>query len=142
MSSTTPTMRYLEASLATLSKEDLTVKIFDAITLWTRKSIERMKSEPNDIQGRHDLLRMAQRSCAAAMDAIDFGLGGDLARSNYLLYEFWHHELVMANVEGNVSRAESVLPQMLEIREAWAEAVRRYKAEFASQAPRLDVAVV
>jgi flagellar biosynthetic protein FliS len=142
MSSVPPTMKYLEASLATLSKEDLMVRIFDAIVMWTRKAIERMKLEPNDIQGRHDLLRMAQRSCAAAMDAIDPELADDLARSNYLLYEFWHHELVMSNVEGDVTRAENVLPQMVEIRNAWAEAVRRYKTEFASQGPRLDVAVV
>ena len=135
-------MKYLEASLSTASKEDLMVKVFDAIVLFTKKAIERMKTAPNDIQGRHDILRMAQRACAAAMDAIDFDLGGDLARSNYLLYEFWHHELVMANVEGDVSRAENVLPQMILIRDAWAEAVRLYKAEFASSEPRLDVAVV
>ncbi len=142
MSATLPTMKYLEASLSTLSKEDLMVKIFDAIVMWTRKAIERMKNEPNDIQGRHNMLRMAQRSCAAAMDAINPELIDDLARSNYMLYEFWHHELVMANVEGNVQRAENVLPQMLEIRNAWAEAVRRYKTEFASAEPRRDVAVV
>ncbi len=135
-------MKYLEASLSTASKEDLMVKVFDAIVLYTKKSMERMRTAPGDIQGRHDLLRMAQRACAAAMDAIDFERGGDLARSNYLLYEFWHHELVMANVEGDVARAENVLPQMIMIRDAWAEAVRRYKLEFAGGEPRLDVAVV
>jgi flagellar biosynthetic protein FliS len=76
------------------------------------------------------------------MDAIDFEVGGDLARSNFALYEFWYHELVMANVLGDVARAEAVLPLMLDIRNAWAEAVRRYKAESASQEPRLNVAVV
>jgi hypothetical protein len=45
-------------------------------------------------------------------------------------------------MEGDVTRAEGVLPQMLEIRNAWAEAVRRYKIEFASSEPRQDVAVV
>ena len=134
-------MKYLEASFASLSKEDLMVKVFDAMLLWTKKSIERMKTDPKDIQGRHDLLRNAQRACAAAMDAIDFELGGELARSNYLLYEFWHHELVMANVEGDITRAESVLPMMQEIRDAWAEAVRRYKLEFGNQEPRQSVAL-
>lgn len=134
-------MKYLEASFASLSKEDLMVKVFDAMLLWTKKSIERMKTDPKDIQGRHDLLRNAQRACAAAMDAIDFEIGGELARSNYLLYEFWHHELVMANVEGDVARAESVLPMMQEIRDAWAEAVRRYKLEFGNQEPRQSVAL-
>jgi flagellar protein FliS len=132
-------MKYLEASFSSLSREDLMVKVFDAIVLFTRKAIERMKTDPRDIQGRHDLLRQAQRACAVAMDSIDFELGGELARSNFLLYEFWHHELVMANVEGDVTRAEAVVPQMLEIRNAWAEAVRRYKLEFADTSPRMDV---
>jgi flagellar biosynthetic protein FliS len=135
-------MKYLEASIATASKEDLMVKIFDAIVLFTRKAIERMKTEPNDIQGRHDLLRTAQRACGAAIDAIDFDLGGELAKSNCALYQFWYRELVRANMEGDVARAEGVLPQMLLIRNAWAEAVRRYKIEFASAEPRQDVAVV
>jgi flagellar secretion chaperone FliS len=135
-------MKYLEASIATASKEDLMVKIFDAIVLFTRKAIERMKTEPNDIQGRHNLLRTAQRACGAAVDAIDFDLGGELAVSNAALYQFWYRELVQANMEGDVARAEGVLPQMEMIRNAWAEAVRRYKIEFASAEPRKDVAVV
>jgi flagellar biosynthetic protein FliS len=135
-------MKYLEASIETASKEDLMVKVFDAIVLFTRKAVERMKAEPADIQGRHNFLRTAQKACAAAIDAIDFELGGELAESNAALYRFWYRELVAANIEGDVKRAEGVLPQMLIIRNAWAEAVRRYKVEFASSEPRKDVAVV
>jgi flagellar biosynthetic protein FliS len=142
VSSISPTNKYLEASIATLSKEDLMVKVFDAIVLFTRKAIDKMQTEPNDIQGRHDLLRTAQRACAAAIDAIDFEVGGELAESNAALYRFWYRELVQANMEGDVARAAGVLPQMVTIRDAWAEAVRRYKVEFASSTPRLDVAVV
>ena len=135
-------MKYLEASIATASKEDLMVKIFDAIVLFTRKAVELMKAEPNDIQGRHNALRTAQRACAAAVDAIDFDLGGELAQSNAALYRFWYRELVETNMQGDFTRAEALLPQMLTIRNAWAEAVRRYKVEFASSEPRSDVAVV
>jgi flagellar biosynthetic protein FliS len=134
-------MKYLEASISTASKEDLMVKIFDAIVMYTRKAIERMKTEPSDIQGRHDLLRMAQKSCGAAIDAIDLELGGELAASNAALYRFWYRELVAANMQGDVTRAESVVPQMVLIRNAWAEAVRRYKKEFASSEPRQDAAL-
>ena len=142
MSSVSPMMRYLESSLSTLSQEDLIVKVFDAIVLFSRQTIEKMKSAPTDIQGRHDLLRRAQRACAVAMGSIDFELGGDLARSNFALYEFWHHELVMANIQGDVGRVEAVLPQMQEMRDAWAEAVKRYKAEAANGESRIDIAAV
>jgi flagellar secretion chaperone FliS len=135
-------MKYLEASISTASKEDLMVKIFDAIVLFTRKAIERMKTEPNDIQSRHNYLRSAQRACGAAVDAIDFDLGGELAQSNAALYQFWYRQLVEANMKGDVALAEGVLPQMVMIRDAWAEAVRRFKMEFAADEPRQDVAVV
>jgi flagellar biosynthetic protein FliS len=135
-------MRYLEASIETLSKEDLLVKIFDAIVLFTRKAVEKMKTEPNDIQGRHNALRTAQKACAAAIDAIDFELGGELAQSNAALYQFWYRELVATNMEGDVKRAEGLLPQMLIMRNAWAEAVRTYKKEMAGDEPRQNVAVV
>ena len=141
MSAPSPTMKYLEASLSTASNEELMVKVFDAIVLFSKQAIDRMNANPADIQGRHDLLRQAQRACAVAMDAIDFEIGGELAKSNYALYEFWHHELVMTNVEGDVARAEAILPDMKMIRDAWAEAVRRYKIEFASGEPRLDEAL-
>lgn len=118
------------------------VRIFDAIVLFTRKAIERMNTDPNDVQGRHDFLRSAQRACAAAIDAIDFELGGELAASNAALYQFWYRELVEANIQGDVTRASNVLPQMETIRGAWAEAVRRYKIEFASSEPRSSVALV
>lgn len=142
MSYVPPTMKYLEASFSTLSREDLMVKVFDAIVMFSRQAIEKIKAAPNDIQGRHDLLRRAQRACAVAMGSIDFELGGELARSNFSLYEFWHHELVMANIEGSANRIEGVLPQMQEIRDAWAEAVRRFKAEMANAEPSVDVAAV
>jgi flagellar biosynthetic protein FliS len=88
------------------------------------------------------MLRMAQKACGAAIDAIDVELGGELAASNAALYQFWYRELVAANIEGDVKRAEGLVPQMLIIRNAWAEAVRRYKKEFASSEPRQDVALV
>ncbi len=117
------------------------VKVFDAMVLFTKKAIDRMKASPSDIQGRHDLLRQAQRACVVAMDAIDFDLGGDLAQTNFALYEFWYHELVMTNIEGDVTRAEAVFPDMRMIRDTWAEAVRRYKIEFTSGEPRLSQAL-
>jgi flagellar biosynthetic protein FliS len=140
MQSTAQTMRYLETSLESLSKEDLTVKVFDAIVLFSRQAVEKMTSAPRDIQGRHDLLRRAQRACAAAMCAIDLESAGELGRSNFELYKFWHYQLVRANIEGDVTRVEAVLPQMQMMRDAWAEAVRRFKLEGASQTlTRLDV---
>jgi flagellar secretion chaperone FliS len=142
MSGVSPTMRYLEATLASCTKEELIVKVFDGMVLFSRQAIERMKTAPKDIQGRHDLLMKAQRACSIAMGSIDFEIGGDLARSNFLLYEFWHHELVMANIEGNVARVEAIVPHMQMMREAWTEAVRRYKIEILGAQPRLDATAV
>jgi len=57
------------------------------------------------------MLRMAQKACGAAIDAIDFELGGELAASNAALYQFWYRELVAANIEGDVKRARGSSPR-------------------------------
>ena len=57
-------MRYLEASINSASPEELIIKVYDALLLFARQAIDVMESRPADIQGRHDLLRRAQRACA------------------------------------------------------------------------------
>lgn len=127
----------------TAPPEELMLRVFDGLVLFSKQAIERMTTAPSDIQGRHELLRRAQRACAIAMGSIDMDAAGELGRSNFLLYEFWHHELVLANIEGNVSRVEALLPEFQKWRDTWYQAVKLYRADIAVTAgPRVDVAAV
>jgi flagellar secretion chaperone FliS len=132
-------MRYLEASINSASPEELIIKVYDALLLFARQAIDVMESRPADIQARHDLLRRAQRACALLMGSLKLDLDSDIPGNLFRIYEFWHHQLVAANMQGDPQKVRELLPMIAGMRETWVEAIRRYRAECAGQ--QLDALV-
>lgn len=121
--------KYLETSIATASPEDLIVKTFDALVLFSSQALEKFKHEGHDVEGIHNKLLRAQRACCLLMGSLNFDVGGELATNLFRVYEYWHHELVMANMKKDPSRIERLLPDFKDYRETWMEAISRFKAE-------------
>ena len=63
------------------------------------------------------------------MGSLNFEIGGELAVNLFRVYEFWHRQLVLANLQKDPQRVERVLPFFKEYRVTWAEAQRRFRAE-------------
>ena len=120
--------KYLETSIATASKEDLIVKIFDALLIAAKQAHEKLLNERDDIQGIHRALLRAQRACSLLMGSLDMEIGGELSKNLFRVYEFWHHELVMANMQKDPVRVERLLPYFTEYRKTWAQAVAQFKS--------------
>lgn len=121
--------KYLEASISTVSKEDLIIKIFDALVLYSSRAVDIFASDASDIEGIHNCLLRAQRACCLLMGALDMEIGGELSKNLFRIYEFWHHELVMANMEKDATRITRLLPTFKEFRETWMEAIARFKTQ-------------
>ena len=121
-------LRYLEASINSASPEELIIKVYDALLLFARQAIEVMETRPSDIQGRHDLLRRAQRACALLMGSLKLELDSDIPGNLFRIYEFWHHELVAANMQGDPQKVRNLLPLIVGMRETWVEAIKQYRA--------------
>ena len=120
--------QYLETSIATASKEDLIVKIFDFLVLNATQALEKLKNERDDIEGIHKALLRAQRALALLMGSLDMEIGGEVASNLFRVYEFWHHELVMANMQKDAMRVERILPDFKEYRQMWGQAIGEFKA--------------
>lgn len=121
--------KYLETSIATASKEDLIVKIYDALILSSQQALEKLQYERNDIEGIHKALLRAQRAICLLMGSLNMEIGGDLAKNLFRVYEYWHHELVMANMQKDATRVERLLPDFKDYRVTWQKAVTLFKAE-------------
>jgi flagellar protein FliS len=124
----TAEQKYLETSIATASKEDLIVKIFDVLIIAAQQAHEKLTNDRDDITGIHKALLRAQRACSLLMGSLDMEIGGDLSKNLFRVYEFWHHELVMANMQKDAGRVERLLPHFREYRETWGTAVAQFKA--------------
>jgi len=120
--------QYLETSIATAAKEDLIVKIFDILVLAATQGLEKLQNQRDDIEGIHKALLRAQRALALLMGSLDMELGGEVARNLFRVYEFWHHELVMANMQKDPVRVERLLPNFKDYRQMWAQAITEFKA--------------
>jgi len=108
-------MRYLEASIHSASPEELIIKVYDALLLFARQAIDVMETRPADIQSRHDLLRRAQRACALLMGSLKLDLDSEIPGNLFRIYEFWHHQLVAANMQGDSAKVRELLPLLLAV---------------------------
>lgn len=120
--------KYLETRIKTAAPEELTLIVFDVLIQCSSKAVEKMRQTPGDVQGIHDELRRAQMAVATLMGALDFDIGGSLAKSLFRMYEFWHHELVTANLQKSPGKVERLLPDFKGVRETWAEANVKWRA--------------
>jgi flagellar protein FliS len=131
MTLTNANLRYLEASINSASPEELIIKVYDALLMFSRQALEAMETRPKDIQSRHDLLRRAQRACALLMGSLRLDLDSDIPGNLFRIYEFWHHQLVAANMQGDPQKVRELLPMIAGMRETWVEVIKRYRAELA-----------
>jgi flagellar protein FliS len=118
---------YLETAISTASKEDLIVKIFDVLIMSSTQALEKMQTDLSDVEGIHKALLRAQRALCLLMGSLDMEIGGEIARNLFRVYEFWHHELVMANMQKSAIRVERLLPNFKDYREMWIKAIGEFK---------------
>lgn len=121
--------KYLETKVLTASPEELTLIVFDVLIVSSTKALDKLKTTPDDVQAIHDNLIRAQRSLALLMGSLDFEIGGELAVNLFRVYEFWHHELVLANMQQYPTRVARLLPDFKEYRVTWAQAQKMRRAQ-------------
>jgi flagellar biosynthetic protein FliS len=124
-----PEVSYLQTRLRTAAPEELTIITFDVLINSTTRAIAGLKKPVLDIQTIHNDLRRGQRAAALLMGSLNLEIDNELGRTIFAIYEFWHHELFMANMKKSPDVIEALLPQMKTYRETWAEANRRFRAE-------------
>ncbi len=124
----TAEQKYLETSIATSSKEDLIVKIFDVLIIASQQAYDKLTTDRDDITGIHKALLRAQRACSLLMGSLDMEIGGELSKNLFRVYEFWHHELVMANMQKDPTRVGRLMPHFKDYRQTWGVAVAQFKA--------------
>jgi len=133
-----PQVSYLQTRLRTATPEELTIITFDVLINSTIRAISGLKKPVLDIQSVHNDLRRGQRAAALLMGSLNFEIDNDLGRTIFRIYEYWHHELFMANMKKSPDVIEQLLPQMKAYRETWAEANRRFRAEKAGPLQKID----
>jgi flagellar protein FliS len=131
-----PEVAYLQTKLKTATPQELTIITFDVLINSTTRAIAGLKQEVLDIETIHKDLRRGQRAASLLMGSLRFEIDDTLARSIFSIYEYWHHELFMANMRKSPDVIEQLLPQMKSYRQTWVEANRLYRIQNAAPLER------
>ncbi|MBV8600519.1 MAG: flagellar export chaperone FliS [Candidatus Eremiobacteraeota bacterium] len=122
-------LKYLETSLNTAPKEELILRVYDALIMLSRQAVEKLNNDPGNIEGIHNLLLRSQRACIELIGGLNFEIGGELAQNLNLVYAYWHRELVRANMEQDATRIDKILPDIIDYRKTWAEAIKEWRKQ-------------
>jgi flagellar protein FliS len=109
---------YTQNSVDTASQGRLIVMLYDGLLTALDRS-EHALAGPVDIGVAHRELTRGQAIIEELIGALD-PAAGDVARSLASLYEYCHHQLVMANVAKEFGPAEPVRSIFQDLRGAWA----------------------
>ncbi len=122
-----PYQKYLKTKIETASQPQLLVMLFDA-------AVKKLHTAKRAIGGRkieeaHTNLVKVQKIFSELMVALDFDMGGDLAKQLFSIYEFVHRRLVDANISQDTAIIDEVLPIVDQLREGWTAAVAKFEED-------------
>lgn len=122
-----PHQHYLKTQIETASQPQLLVMLFDASV--KKLHIARRAIEEKQIEQAHTELTKVQKIFTELMVALDFEMGGDLAKQLFRIYDFVYHHLVKTNIKQDVKMIDEVLPIVENLRDGWTQAVEAYTKE-------------
>lgn len=116
---------YQQNSVNTASREKLLLMLYDGLVRFIRQGINGI--EEKDIKKVNDNFVKAQNIVLEFMATLNIEVGGEMAKSLNLLYDYMHRRLVEANVKKDVEIANEVLGFAEELKETFEEAYKLTK---------------
>jgi flagellar protein FliS len=120
-----PYEKYRQSSVSTSSPGQLLIMLYDGAIRFIRGGIEGIQEQ--DISKTNTLLNKAQAIVSELMMTLDhsYAISQNLAS----LYEYINRQLIQANIKKEVAPAEEALGYLLELREAWVQAIKQVGSE-------------
>lgn len=109
--------RYLETAVETASPARLIVMLYDGAIRFINSAIDAIQNKQYERQNHY--FQRAQKILAELISSLDFSKGGEVAENLFRLYTYMYNQLVEANLQDSIERAEHVVNLLSELREAW-----------------------
>lgn len=116
---------YKNQQIMTASPEELTLMLYNGAIRYTNESI--MALEQGDIQKAHNANMRAQDIVREFMVTLDMKI--EMSKTWLSLYDFIEHNLIQGNVHKDKHLLEDARGILVEMRDTWAAAVKKVKAE-------------
>lgn len=127
--------QYAETKIQTASGGDLVVMLYQGCVKFLRLS--KKSIEDKNYQNANEYLIRSQDIIMELLTTLDAEKGGEVAQNLAALYEYNYRRLIKANMDKDTEIIDEVENIMLELLEAWKEAVKSDRKE--NGRDRLDV---
>lgn len=120
---------YRRSAIETSTPEGLILMLYDgAISMLA--SAEAALAGDRKEESRASVYK-TQDIIGELMSSLDFERGGDVAGNLFRLYEYFNYRLAQANVRGDAGMIAEVRSSLMDIRDAWREAMASVRVESA-----------
>ena len=127
--------QYAETKIKTASGGDLVVMLYQGCVKFLR--LGKKSIEDKNYQNANEYLIRSQDIIMELLTTLDAEKGGEVAQNLAALYEYNYRRLIKANMDKDTEIIDEVENIMLELLEAWKEAVKSDRKE--NGRDRLDV---
>lgn len=110
--------QYKTQSISTMTGGELLVMLYDELVKRVKQA--EIAIEAGKTESVNDSLLRAQAIIRHLMDTLDdqYDVAGDLLR----LYEYFHQQLIQANISKDATILKEILPMLMELRDTWKQA--------------------
>lgn len=112
--------QYKEQSIYTMTGEELLIKLLDELVKDVKKGEFAIKN--HKLEAANDNLVHAQDIVRHLMLTLNDDY--EISKEIKPLYEFFHQQLIDANIKKDVAALEALIPLLEEMRDTWQEAMR------------------
>lgn len=124
---TNKTNQYLDNQVATASREQILIMLYDGAIRFVRQAI--FAIEDGDRAKKGEGISKAVAIITEFRNTLDHKIGGDIAANLDALYEYMLRELIKANAKSDVKSLQIVEGLLSELRDTWKQAIDIARAE-------------
>lgn len=118
---------YKQTQVVTLGRADVTLMLYNGAIRFLEQAIEKMIEK--DMQAKGNLISKTIAIIDELNSSLNMTLGGELSQSLHKLYGFLTRNLTMANCRVDVEKAQSVLKNLVILRDSFQEAMNTPEAK-------------
>ena len=135
MTNNKASQQYAQTKIQTASSGDLVIMLYQGCIKFMR--LGKKSIQENNYQDANEYLIRSQDIIMELLTTLDAEKGGNVAQNLAALYEYMYKKLIQANMKQDPDRIDQVESMLLELLEAWKEAVKSDRKE--NGRDRLDV---
>lgn len=113
---------YQKQAIETASQEEILLMLYDGAIRFLLISKKAHEAQDWEKYNRH--LLKTQNIILEFMNSLDLEMAGEVGRNLYNLYEYFHYQLVQANIKKDLALVDEVLTHLRGLKATWSEAIR------------------